>query len=160
MSKTKGWLVEQALRKAGVASSSSLIEPTSAMTSDYLIDLESMIAEWDGVWGVRIGYMFGDPENGTTPSDESGIPDWAETCVIMNLAVRILTDRNRPMKPSVAASAHSMFVVMKARLRKPKQLSRPSTMPRGAGWKTQHNNRFYHEKEPTLETSDGQIIIE
>lgn len=157
---TKGEIVLLALRKGGIASSSSLVQPTAAMMSDYLQDLDNMMAEWDGVRGIRIGYMFSDPEYGANTSDESGLPDWSINAVVYNLAVQILTDRSKPIKPSVQSAAFNFLRKLNARTRKPKKLQRPSIMFRGAGWKGQNYNRYYHEKDPELETSDGEIIIE
>ncbi len=160
--KTKGDIVNIALRKSGIASSSSLVQPTASMMGDYLEDLDNMMARWDGVLGIRIGYMFSDPDYGANTSDETGLPDWAINAVVMNLAVQILTDRSKPVKDSVAAQANEYLDNLQLRTYEVGSLNRRNDMPVGAGNKPQYYNRFYNEEaqDATLETSDGVTIIE
>ncbi len=159
MSKTKGEIILLALRKAGIASSSSLIEPTAAMLDDYLDDLDNMMATWDGVEGIRIGYMFSDPQYGANTSDETGLPDWSVQAVSMNLAVQILTDRSKPIKPSVSSAAKSLLDSLHLRTTEVAPLIRRKDMPRGAGHKPWWYGRFYNNPDPSLETSDGEDIL-
>lgn len=109
--KTKGELVEAALRKAGIASNATLtnIEPESMQ--DALNDLELMMLDLDAN-GIRLGYALSDDP---MPDDEHRLPDWAVSPVMYNLAVYILPDYLREATPTIAArAAHGMQTLIKA----------------------------------------------
>lgn len=92
---TKGALVLAALRKLGVASNATLTDVEPQSVEDAVLDLEMMMAEWQGssdAPGIDIGYVFADDDTDPDPGDAHGLSNNALNAVILNLACRIAPD--------------------------------------------------------------------
>lgn len=140
MSKTKGDIVEYALRAAGIASSATMTQPEPAAVGDALTDLEMMMAQWL-VGGIDIGYLPTDPPD---PADESGLELWAVEPVALKLSEKILIDNLRPIPGALAARAYRGYELVCSQVAVIPSLARRNDMPCGAG----NGGRFYVEQAP------------
>lgn len=156
---TKGDLVLVALRKAGLASRSTLVQPEPEMVEDALTDLELMIAEWENK-GIRLGYQFADEQLGADTGDDHGLLQGDINSVALCLAQRILTDVNRVVPQSLATQARDAYEAMLYRQVEIPTLQRRNDMPVGQGNKGWGSfDRFYVEPDP-LTTGDGTPITQ
>lgn len=94
---TKADLVMAALRKAALASETTLTDIEPQQMEDGLQDLELMIAEWSGPSGIiNTGYITAiynvDGNREIIPESPHGVYDYALNGVILCLAVRLLPD--------------------------------------------------------------------
>lgn len=154
---TKGDLVLVALRKAGLASRSTLVQPEPEMVEDALTDLELMIAEWENK-GIRLGYHFADEQLGADTGDDHGLLPGDINSVALCLAQRILTDVNRVVPQSLAVQARDAYEAMQYRQIEVPSLQRRNDMPTGQGNRGAFGGgRFYCEVDP-VETGDGTDI--
>lgn len=161
VAQTKGAIVLRALRRAGLASTSVLLPPEPESIQDALVDLEDMMAEWEGN-GLIVRYRYtGNAQGLPQPDELSGLPDWAVAPVAHNLALRALIDNQRPVPDELATLAYNGKVQIEARIVEVPMLQRRNDMPRGSGagqaWRPFGENRFYHEKD-RLSDSDGTDI--
>lgn len=150
---TKGDLVNNALRKATIASDATLTDVEPQSVADALLDLEMMMSEWkiEGELGIDVGYLFSDPDIPIAPEDPHGLPMYALNAVIINLAVRIMPDYAIEASPSIITKARfgkETLVKSLFKLRTPKLHYRNRT-PIGSGnrypnWIGVH---YFHSKE-------------
>ena len=159
--KTKGDIVRTALRWAAVGSSGSLIKPKAQAVDDNLYDLEDLMAMLDGQ-GIRVGFMFADPDVGPLADDDSGLPDWTITGIAASLAEIILMQRDRPVSDRILTLKAQGMGIIEANNHEVPMLQRRNDMPTGAGHKYNTTGRFYIENPPNdpLTTSDGDVIVE
>lgn len=149
---TKEAIVLRALRRSGLASSAMLLAPEPESMADALQDLEDMIAEWEGD-GIAMSYRYsGAPQ--PQPSEESGIPEWAVSPVVHNLAIRLLIDNQRPVPAELATLAFNGLNMVKSRLVEVPMLQRRNDMPRGIA---NGRRRFYDEND-RLTDGNGKIF--
>ena len=158
---TKGDIVLVALRKAGLASNSTIVQPEPEMVDDALTDLELMLSEWENE-GIRLGFIFSDEFEGPDTGDDHGLLPGDINSVAFCLAQRILTDTLRPVPPSLASQARSAYEAMLYRQIEIPPLQRRNDMPRGSGNKEFGGyGRFYVEigEEDEITTQDGSQIV-
>ncbi|WOZ57839.1 peptidoglycan hydrolase [Shewanella phage ZP9] len=142
---TKGDIVLLALRKAALASNSTLTQPEPEMVDDALTDLELMLAEWLNK-SIDIGFAFADPLVGPDTGDDHGIESGNVNAVAFNLAKRILTDNLRPVPDSLAAQAVEAYESLLYTTLTIPSLQRRNDMPVGKGNKpVSSRGRFYIE---------------
>lgn len=149
---TKGNIVSMALRKAGLASTTVLLEPEPQSIMDAVEDLESMVATWKST-GFDIGYVFStDPE--PQPDEDSGLDLAYKLPVALQLARQILIDNMRDIPDELANQAHASMIQLRAAFYTPVYLQRRNDMPTGQGNnKSAEWNRFYHQN--TTEEGGG-----
>lgn len=154
---TKEAIVLRALRRSGIASSAMLLAPEPESIQDALIDLEDMMAEWERD-GVACSYRY-TGQAFPQPSEESGVPDWAVAPIAHNLAIRILTDNQRPIPDQLMTLAFNGLEGIKSRDVDIPTLQRRYDMPRGAGNGTGiapfGRDRFYLEHD-ALQDGNGK----
>ena len=145
MSKTKGDIALLAMRRAGIASSSTLTQPEPASVGDALEDLEMMMAQWLAD-GIDIGYLPTDPPQ---PDDESGLELWAVEPVSLKLAEKILIDNLRPVPDALASQIQRGYELVCSQVAVIPSLARRNDMPVGAGNKPWFSgrDRFYIEPD-------------
>lgn len=148
---TKEAIVLRALRRAGLASSAMLLAPEPESMADALQDLEDMIAEWEGD-GIVLSYRYSGAQS-PQPSEESGLPDWAVSPVVHNLAVRLMIDNQRPIADEIHALAYNGLQMIRGRLVEVPELARRSDMPRGTG---NGGRRYYYESDSALQDGNGK----
>lgn len=158
---TKGDIVNTALRWAGIASSGSLLKPKAQAVDNSLFDLEDLMALLDGQ-GIRLGYMFADPDMGPLPDDDSGLPDWSKVGICASLAEFMLMSRDMPVTNGILMRKSQGMDVIQANTHEVPMLVRRNDMPTGAGHKFNTTGRFYIEpaSDDPLETEDGDTIVE
>lgn len=148
---TKGKIVALALRKAGLASVTTLNTADPQMQLDALEDLEAMIGQWKST-GFDIGYLF-DPATASLTQD-SGIDAQHYLAVALALARQTLIDNQRDIPDELATQAHDTMIQLRAAFYEPVYLQRRNDMPVGAGNnKSAEWNRFYHQN--TTEEGGG-----
>lgn len=127
----KSKIVNLALRKAGIASTTTLNIADPQTTQDALEDLEAMIGLWKSE-GFDIGFIFSpnDPPSGT---EDSGIDQNHYLAVSLQLARQILIDNQRDIPDELANQAHTSFINLRAAFYEPVPLQRRNDMPAGAG---------------------------
>ena len=148
---TKGKIVSLALRKAGLASVTTLNTADPQMQLDALEDLEAMIGQWKST-GFDIGYLF-DPATASLTQD-SGIDAEHYLAVGLQLARQTLIDNQRDVPDELANQAKDTMIQLRAAFYEPVYLQRRNDMPTGAGNnKSAEWNRFYHQN--TTEEGGG-----
>lgn len=157
--KTKGDLVNAALRKLGIASNATLTDVEPQSTEEAVNDLEMMMSEWLGGSdspGIDVGYQFADAEIDPLPGDDHGLQNNALSAVISNLACRISPDYAIEATAKLVLNARNgkeLLVKLSAMSRTRKARCRsgyPNRMPIGSGniLATQVGWRYFHRKEP------------
>lgn len=142
---TKGDIVLMALRKAAIASNSTLTQPEPQMVDDALTDMELMLAEW-GNKSIDVGYIFADPLIGPDTQDEHGVQSGNINAIAFNLAKRILTDNLRAVPDSLASQAADAYESLLYTTLQIPSLVRRDDMPVGKGNKPcSSRGRFYIE---------------
>lgn len=151
--KTKGDLVNAALRKLGIASNATLTDVEPQSTEDAVNDLESMMAEWyeDGN-GIDVGYIFSADDVAPDPGDEHGLSIGHISAVFYNLATRISPDYAVEASGKVVAAARygkELLVKSSAALKAKKAKAKagyPNRMPIGSGNRllTLNGHNYFH----------------
>lgn len=147
-SKTKEQIINRALRRAMLASSAVLLSPEPEAIADAMDDLEDMIASWEGQ-GIKLGYRYSGNVQ-PQPSEESGLPDWAVSAVVHNLAIRLMIDNARQPPDELTTLAFNELQMLKAQMVQIPSLKRRNDMPVGAGNGgncRQFGGRYYTETE-------------
>ncbi|ANJ92434.1 packaged DNA stabilization gp4 family protein [Serratia plymuthica] len=148
----KGDLVIAALRKAALASNTSLTDVEPQSLEDGLSDLELMLSEWglgDDKRGITLGFLFSEPGVDPAPEDLHGLPDFSLNAVITNLAIRMMPDYGiEPPMSLVLKASHGKEGLIKflAKQRTPR-LAYPNRMPVGSGNRLLNGPRYFHRKD-------------
>lgn len=147
---TKGDLVIAALRKAAIASDTTLTDIEPESLRDGLSDLELMMYEWAGPDNtIYTGYNFAllDQNGDVAQEDPHGLAGWMLNGVINSLAVRMLPDYKTAASQELVTKANygkqQIINMTKARQRKSHYRSRT---PVGSGnrWANSNGFRYFH----------------
>jgi len=125
---TKLALISSALGEIGLAQ--YVFDASPERLQDALTRLDRLAAEWDGL-GIRVGYSFGDDINA-----QSGIPDTAEQCFALTLALRLAPTFGKTPSAETKIAAKSAFNAMYVARRQMPEVPWPSSMPVGSGNRT------------------------
>lgn len=159
MSWTKGQFVEKAFSKLGYADYTYDLDPD--IINDALLDLDAMMAEWDGI-GIRIGYPLTSEPEESTLATETNVPDYANRTIYLNLAKIIGPDLGKELSPRHAQIARAGYLSLLNKAAKPREMSLPGTMPRGAGqkyWRYTGSNFVDDPRlDPALATGDDGVF--
>lgn len=93
--------------------------------------LDAMMADWNGR-GIRIGYYLEDFTT-TDPEAQSGVPDWANRAIILNLAIEVAPSVGRQPMQSTVTGASIALSTVNARTTSIPLMQMPGTMPAGQG---------------------------
>lgn len=130
MATTKSDIIRQALSKLGITGYDYDIDPEEVTTA--LIELETMMAEWDGQ-GIRVSYALADSPEEAKGEDNAGIFDWSRHGIVANLAVRIASNYGKEVSQSLALTAtQALNRILTANPVLP-HVQYPNRMPRGSG---------------------------
>jgi hypothetical protein len=152
---TKRELAELALESLAIAAYE--FDPSAAEWMSIVKRLEFMMAEWDSR-GIRIGYIFSDPKT-LSPSDPSGVLDWAAFPVANNLALRVGTMFGVEPSQDVRDAAKTGLEALELTTYSPIPMSYATTTPRGAGWRWMRPwNRFYVQPGGGIDVQHGSPI--
>lgn len=134
MGYTKRQFVEGAGEEIGMASYVFDIPPETL--DAWLRRLDAMMAEWNGQ-GIRLGYPIPSNPQDSDLDQLTVVPNWANTAVITNLALRIAPGEGKAISPETKATAFRSFNTVLGRSTTPPQMQLPGNTPTGAG------NRWY-----------------
>lgn len=151
MSWTKRQFVENAFEEIGYAS--YVYDLQTEQLQSAMCRLDSMMGTWNGK-GIRLGYSIpSNPDSGDLDED-SGIADFANEAVYLNLAIRIAPMVGKMVSLETKAAAKAAYIEMARYFARPRQMKLPTTMPAGAG-----NKPWRREDNPfILPTDDGTIL--
>lgn len=158
---TKRQFVTQAFEEIGLAA--YVYELTPEQLDSALRRMDAMIAGWNSS-GVRIGYPLPSSPDSSNIDVDSGVPDFANEAIYLNLAVRLAAPYGKVLAPETKAAADMAYSNMANQVMPPiPERQMPRTLPRGAGTKPWRNttNPFCNPPEdPVLAGTDGPIILE
>lgn len=159
MSWTKRQFVTQAFDEIGLAA--YVFDLSPEQLNSALCKLDAMLASWNAV-GVRIGYPLPASPNDSDLDQDSGVPDFANEAIYLNLALRIAPSYGKVIMPETKQFANTAYHNLVNQTIQPiLQYQLPTTMPLGAGTKywRNYNNPFVvpAATEPLLAGPDNEI---
>lgn len=137
---TKRALILLAAEEFGITSAFD-ISPEELQSG--LRRLNNMAAQWDGM-GLRVGYNFGGDIDA-----EAGIPDTAENCFALNLALQWAGSFGKQIGADTKVAAKDALNALYVALARRPQMPRNPALPMGAG-----NRRGVLERQYFPETDD------
>jgi len=156
MATLKSDLIRQALAKLAVTGYDYDIDPEEVRTA--LIELESMMTEWDGQ-GIRVGYQLGITPEEANSSEVAGSYDWARNAIVCNLAVRLAPNYGKQVPPELALNAsQALGRILTANPVLP-EVPYSNRMPRGSGntLRGRPISRFYRTAEQITVENGGDL---
>lgn len=160
---TKRQFITQAFEEIGLAA--YVFDLTPDHLDSALRRLDSMIAGWNAN-GVRIGYPLPSSPQLSNLDDDSGVPDYANEAIYLNLAVRLAPAFGKQVAQETRAFADMAYSNLANQVAIPTpERELPRTMPRGAGTKPwrNFNNPFVYGPGSDSDVnagSDSAIILE
>lgn len=134
MSWTKRQFVTQALEEIGLAAYVFDLQPEQMNSAR--IKLDAMVASWNAR-GIRINYPLPTKQDGSDLDDDTGVPDAANEAIYKNLAIQLAPSYGKQISPDTRISAKlALDTLIKSLVRTP-QMKLPSSMPIGAGYKSE-----------------------
>ena len=132
---TKRQLIDAAFEELAMAGYVFDIDPDEQLSA--LRRLDAMMATWGGPGiGIRIGYNATFDPKSADPDQESGIPDWANEAVYLNLAIRIASGYGKTVPRSTTAPAKAAYdALLSAVSSHIPQVQPMGNLPIGAGYK-------------------------
>lgn len=139
-------IINQALRRAGLSSTATLMVADQQTVTDGLFDLEAFMAECIRD-GVAFPYIFTTNSDGIPDgSEDSGLDLWTLEAVALKMAQRMLIDNQRDLPPDVRALLKEKWDDIKIQFYEVPALKRRNDMPTGAGnQSTWAHSRFYDD---------------
>lgn len=126
---TKAQIIEQAYSVLGLGNYA--FDTSAEERQNAVRMLDSMMATWDAD-GIRVSYHKGASE--ADLGADSGLPDWANEAVYMNLAIRLGQSLGKQIHPSTYANAKSSLGTIQRRTTYiPQRTPNWHNMPAGAG---------------------------
>lgn len=147
MTTTKNDLVRQALKKLAVTGFDYEVDPSESESA--LVELESMMAEWDGQ-GIRVGYNLANSPEEANGADDSGVLDFSRNAIIYNLALRVAPEYGKEPSPAVVSGAGQSISRLLTAIAYIPTVKYPRRMPRGSGNTLRdrgYRSRYYLEQE-------------
>lgn len=160
MSWTKRQLVEAAYAELAVCGWLYDLDPEEVQSA--LGRLDSMLALWDSK-GIRLGYALSSTPDDADPDQLSGIPQFANEPVFLNLAKRIAASKGKQLTAQTLELAKQGYDWLLVQAAQPIEQQMPNTMPRGQGakpWRTR--NRPYMpqpDRSPLRAGENGDLDI-
>lgn len=158
---TKRQFISQAFEEIGLAA--YVFDLTPDQLDSALRRMDAMIAGWNAN-GVRIGYPLpASPQDSNLDAD-SGVPDYANEAIYLNLAVRLGPAFGKTVATETRISADMAYNNLANQVGFPThERQMPRTMPRGQGTKPwrNFNNPFVNAEAPSVDAgSDGPLDFE
>jgi hypothetical protein len=147
---TKRELVLQAFGELALYGYEFELTPEEMQTG--LVKTDSMLAEWQAR-GINIGYALPASQNASDLDDASGIPDWCNTAVFLNAALRLAGGFGKTVPQELKVAAKQAFDVLLWSAAYPRQQQYPSTLPVGAG-----NKPWRYINRPFMPTPDTSPV--
>lgn len=161
MSWTKRQFITQAFEEIGLAS--YVFDLTPEQLNSALRKMDAMIAGWNAN-GVRIGYPLPASPEDSDLDEESGVPDFANEAIYLNLALRIAPGLGKTPSAETKQFADMAYNNLANQTALPTlERQMPVTMPRGQGtkpWRNFNNPFVAPPNKPILAGSDNEIQFE
>lgn len=161
MSWTKRQFITQAFEEIGLAA--YVFDLTPDQLDSALRRMDAMVAGWNAN-GVRINYPLPNSPQDSDLDQASGVPDFANEAIYLNLAVRLGPSFGKTVAQETRIAADMAYNNMANQVAFPtpeRQL--PNTMPLGQGpkpWRT-YGNPFVNPPKSGIDAgSDGRIEFE
>lgn len=151
MSWTKRQFVTQAYEEIGYAGYVYDLEPEQLQAA--MRRLDSMLATWNGR-GVYINYPLPSSPGQADLDDETGVPDWANEAIYLNLAVRIGPTVGKVVSMETKAAARTAYNQVLQQITMPNEMRFPERMPSGAG-----NKPWRDYGDPFLQQTDDNVLL-
>lgn len=159
MSWTKRQLCQGALEEIGIASHE--FDLTSGELDSALKRLDAMMAEWNAR-GVRLGYPLYSSPNDSNIDEDSGLPDSSIEAVIINLAIKLAPSYGKQVsrETKVAAKKSLDTLLMRAGVSTPVEKQFPTTLPKGAGYKSWRISKdpFFNQPTDVVDAGSDSIL--
>ena len=137
MSWTKDQIVTAAFSELSLADDQGFdVTPEEKQRALYRLD--AMLGIW-AAKGVRLGYAFPADLAGSDLNSDSGLPDYANEPVYLNLARRLAPGFGKALSAETLKNAREGYDTLLWACAHPIEQQMPKTMPRGAGnkpWRT------------------------
>ena len=130
MAYTKRQFINAAFDELGLASYVFDLQPEALESA--LKKLDAMMAEWNGS-GLRLSYPLPSNPDNSSLDENSTVPDFANSAVISNLAIRIAPSFGKVASDETKRVALSSLQVVYNRFSTPPERQFPNTLPVGAG---------------------------
>lgn len=131
---TKRMFVEKAFEEIGRANYVFDISPE--MFQSACVSLDSMMAFWDTVKGIRLGYPQSLNPSNIDFDTIANVPDFANLPIYKNLACIIAPPIGKMVMPETTKQANDgLDGLISWSASNPPQVKMPSGVPAGAGWK-------------------------
>jgi len=156
MATLKSDLIRQSLAKLAITGYDYDIDPEEVDTA--LIELETMMTEWDGQ-GIRVSFTLAVSPEEALASQPAGSYDWARNAIVCNLAVRLAPNYGKQVPPELALNAaQSMSRILTATPVLP-EVQYTARMPRGSGntLRGRQLSRFYRPDEYITVENGGEL---
>lgn len=158
---TKRQFITQAFEEIGLAA--YVYDLTDEQLDSALRRLDAMVAGWNAN-GVRIGYPLPSSPQNSDLDQETGVPDFANEAIYLNLARRLAPSFGKVVDSETKAAADFAYSSMANQVAVPTpERQMPNTLPRGAGTKPWRNTTTPFCNTPTdpvLAGTDGPIDFE
>ena len=158
---TKLQFIQQAYEEIGLASYVYDLEPEQLQSAMRRMD--AMVSGWNSN-GVRIGYPLPGAPNAGDINADSGVPDFANEAIYLNLAIRLAPTVGKAVSQDTRAMADMAYSNMANQVAAPTpEMQMPTTMPRGAGtkpWRNFNNPFVYPSNQQVDAGNDGALIFE
>lgn len=158
MSWTKRELVVKAFEEIGLAE--YVFDLTAEQLQSAAQRMDAMVAGW-AANGVRIAYPLKDTPGAANLNDDSGVPDYANEAIYLNLALRIAPGYGKTASAETKQFADMAYnnLANQTALPTPER-TLPTTMPRGQGnkpWRN-FNNPFIREETTPIDAGPDNHI--
>jgi hypothetical protein len=155
---TKRMLIDAAFEELALAGYAFDIDPDEQLAA--LRRLDSMMATWGGPGiGIRIGYNATVNPSASDPDQDSGIPDWANEAVYLNLAVRLASGYGKALPKSTTAPAKFAYdALVSAVASQIPQVQPMGNLPIGAGYKRIRTSPFVQPPVDLLTTGEDGLL--
>lgn len=161
MSWTKREFITQAFEEIGLAA--YVFDLTPEQLNSALRRMDAMVAGWNAN-GVRIGYPLPSSPGDSDLDTDSGVPDFCNEAIYLNLAVRLAPSFGKTLTQETKAAADLAYGNMANQVAFPTpERQMPQTLPRGQGtkpWRNFNNPFCNRPEDPVLAGSDGKIDLE
>lgn len=155
MSWTKLQFITAAFEEIGIASYDFDLNPGDLESA--MRRLDAMIASWNAT-GIRLGYPLPSSPENSDLNAETGVQDFANEAILLNLAIRVAPGFGKTVSPDTKTNADKSYQALLIHHTQPGIKQLPGMMPLGAGNKRYEENRFTPEPEEPIDVGpDGEL---
>lgn len=145
---TKRELILDGYAEIGLAAYAFDIEPEEVQLA--LRQLDRMMAEWEPK--LKLGYAMPATPKDSDPDQASGIPDFANSAVAMNLGMRLSKTFGKAIPPGLPQMAKNAYTELLAKTVQAIPMQYVGQLPKGAG-----NRRWGVDRQPYFRPIDDPL---